>query len=135
MRKIKRFTFEGRTQEVVFTETEKLPPDVLVHLYKFAWDDTKDLALFTTKKRTPLQRVRQGTRTVEGYISGQAKLTIAKPDGTTRVYEVGKDTGQLSVDVEIGDLMRWEVLNGSTFVGYEVCFPPWAPGRYEDVEY
>jgi hypothetical protein len=135
MRRIRRFTFEGVTQAVKLTGTEDLPPDVSVDLYTFVGDDTKDLAIFTTRMRTPLQRVLKGTRTVEGHISGEAKLTITKPDESQKVYEFGKASNQPPVNVEVGDLMRWEVLNNSTLVAWEVCFPPYKDGRYQDVEY
>jgi len=88
LRKRKYFTFEGVRQEVIFKESETLPGGTEVDIYEFAGDPTKDLAIYKTKK-TPLQRVEGGERTVEGYISGVGKLRIGKPDGTYITFYVG----------------------------------------------
>ncbi|KKS22498.1 MAG: hypothetical protein UU80_C0006G0024 [candidate division WWE3 bacterium GW2011_GWA1_41_8] len=135
MRKRKYFTFEGVRQEVIFKESETLPGGTEVDIYEFAGDPTKDLAIYKTKK-TPLQRVEGGERTVEGYISGVGKLRIGKPDGTYITFYVGGgNLKELRVDVEIGQTMQWIADKNSILVGYEVCLPPYEPGRFTDLEY
>ena len=67
------FTVDGKEQEVVYVETEDLAPGVLVDIYAFVGDDTKDLAIVTVLPgfKTPLQQVLKGVRTIEGYVSGK----------------------------------------------------------------
>ncbi len=133
---INSFVFEGKEQAVSFVETMHVADGVDCDVYSFVGDSTKDLGIIkvTPGHKTPLQRVLQGDRTVEGYISGKGKLTITKPSGKPKDYAVGGENQEpLSVTVAIGELMQWEADKDSPLTAYEVCFPPYKDGRYENI--
>jgi len=76
--------------------------------------------------------VLQGEVTYEGYISGEGvKLEIVRKDGSmvTLLAQSG-----LAVAVMVGDIMQWRAGANSPLKAFEVCFPPYAEGRYETVE-
>lgn len=127
------FKFEGVEQPVSFIESMLVTTGVACDVYSFISDDTKDLGIIRIKAgcKTPLQKVLKGERTIEGYISGNGKLTITKTDGSKVEYPAtGKE---LIVAVRIGELMQWQAAADSELVAYEICFPPYADGRYENL--
>lgn len=127
------FEFEGQKQKVSFIETMDVADGVTCDVYKFVGDDTKDLGIIKIKSghKTPLQRVLKGDRTVEGYISGTGKLVVSN-DGIDKPYEV-KDGDTLSVSVNIGETMQWIAGEDNPLTAYEICFPPYEDGRYENL--
>ncbi|OGD57741.1 hypothetical protein A3I57_00180 [Candidatus Beckwithbacteria bacterium RIFCSPLOWO2_02_FULL_47_23] len=135
---LKTFVFESREQPVTFVETTTEVADgVDCDVYKFDGDESKDLGIIRIKpgKKTPLQRVKLGDRTVEGFVSGKGKLMITKQDGTKIVYQVDdEEKTPFVVDVQIGELMQWEAAPGEKLVAYEICFPPYEDGRYENIQ-
>lgn len=130
--KLVNFEFEGNTQPVEFVETMDVAEGVSCDVYKFVGDDTKDLGIIKIDVgcKTPLQKVLKGDRTIEGYISGEGKLIVSK-DGENKIYEVG-DSEKLSVEVNIGETMQWQA-GDKQLIAYEVCFPPYEDGRYENL--
>lgn len=128
------FRFEGRDLPVSFVETMEVTDGVKCDVYAFVGDPTKDLGVIRIKpgKRTPLQKVLKGERTIEGYLSGVGILKVTKPDGETITYTL--QTGKFPVDVKIGETMQWEAAPDSELTAYEVCFPPYQDGRYENIE-
>lgn len=135
--RIKVFTFEGREQPVSFVETMHVIDGVDCDVYKFLEDSSKDLGIIRviSGSKTPLQRVLKGDRTVEGYLSGKGKLTITKSDGKQNFYEVGAESKKpFEVNVGIGETMQWEADKNSNLVAYEICFPPYEDGRYENID-
>jgi hypothetical protein len=127
------FKFEGVEQPVSFIESMLVTTGVACDVYSFISDDTKDLGIIRIKAgcKTPLQKVLKGERTIEGYISGNGKLTITKTDGSKVEYPAtGKE---LIVTVRIGELMQWQAAADSELVAYEICFPPYTDGRYENL--
>ena len=131
------FNFEGKEQAVSFVETTHVNDFVDCDIYTFPGDLTKDLGIIKVKPggKTPLQKVLKGDRTVEGYISGKGKLTITKVDGKQEVHTVGEEPNRpLSITVGIGELMQWEADKDSDLVAYEICFPPYQDGRYENIK-
>ena len=105
-------------------------------IYAFFGDTSKDLGIIRISlgKKTPLQKVLKGDRTIEGYISGQGKLTITKFDATKQVHVAdNKSKEPIVVTVGVGELMQWEADNNSDLVAYEICFPPYEDGRYENI--
>lgn len=131
------FSFEGQEQAVSFVETMHVTDGVDCDVYAFDGDPTKDLGIIKVGPghKTPLQRVLKGDRTIEGYISGKGKLTITKADGKQEVYSVNEETKEpFSVTVGIGELMQWEADKDLPLVAYEVCFPPYEDGRYENIK-
>jgi hypothetical protein len=131
------FSFEGEVLQTQFIESSKVVPGVTCDVYSFVGDETKDLGLVTMEpgSKTPVQRVLDGDRTIEGLLSGLASLLVRKSDGTLIEYSRANNEDEPFVaEVEIGDLMQWHA-GLFTFVQfYEVCIPPYADGRYENLE-
>ena len=69
------------------------------------------------------------------YIFGKGKLTITKTDGSQQVYDVNEELKEpVVVTVAIGEQMQWEADKDFGLVAYEVCFPPYEEGRYENLK-
>jgi hypothetical protein len=130
------FSFEGKDQPVTYVETMHVVDGVDCDVYSFIGDTSKDLGLVKIRpgSKTPLQRVVKGDRTVEGYVSGKGKLTITKTDGKQEVYVADGESPKPVVTVGIGELMQWEADEKVGLVAYEICFPPYKEGRYEDLK-
>lgn len=126
------FNFEGKDLPVVFIETVKVAEGVACDVYTFVGDNGKDLGIITIRAggKTPRQKVLRGDKTIEGYISGKGRLVITKPDGGQKVYIAG---GGLGVEVAVGETMQWQADADSNLVAYEICFPPYKEGRFENL--
>ena len=134
---IKDFSFEGKNQSVTFVETMRVADGVDCDVYTFNDDKSKDLGIIKIKSgcKTPLQKVLKGDSTIEGYISGKGKLTITRTNGEKKVYEVNDSIEKpFTVRVQIGELMQWEAGSDSDLTAYEICFPPYEDGRYENIK-
>ena len=130
------FSFEGKEQPVLFVETMHVTEGVDCDVYTFGGDSSKDLGIIKVGpgSKTPLQKVLKGDRTIEGYISGKGKLTVTKADGKQEVYVVGGELKEpVVVTVGIGETMQWEADEKSKLTAYEICFPPYEDGRYENL--
>lgn len=130
------FEFDNKTQPVSFVETTKVTTGVECDVYKFDGDETKDLGVIRIEpgSKTPLQRVLKGDRTIEGHISGKGKLIITKPDNTREEHPVDDTIPKpFTVTVGIGETMQWQADKDSSLVAYEICFPPYEDGRYENL--
>lgn len=67
-------------------------------------------------------------------MSGKGILKVTDVKNNQRVYAVEQGMiGPVSVTVNIGEQMQWEADPSSSLVAYEVCFPPYENGRYEDI--
>ncbi|MEK6952501.1 MAG: hypothetical protein AABX29_05800 [Nanoarchaeota archaeon] len=133
---LKVFEFEGSTLPVKFVETQVVKEGVTCDIYTFDDDSNKDLAIIKIKSgfRTPLQRVLQGEKTIEGYVSGKGELSVTRSDGKKEIHKANSDFQKpLSVVVMIGDIMQWQADKDSDLVVYEVCFPPYKDGRFENI--
>lgn len=133
---IKSFSFEGKKQQVSFIETLTVNDHVVCDTYSFVGDNTKDLGIIRIQLggKTPLQRVLTGDRTIEGYISGNGKLKIKRANNEEKIYEFGdKSQEPLMVNVYVGDLMQWQASLDSNLIVFEICFPPYKDGRYENI--
>lgn len=134
---LKEFEFEGSSQTLEFIESVGVTDGVECDVYSFEGDDSKDLGIIRIDSgcKTPLQRVLGGERTIEGFISGKGQLFITRQDGSEEVYAVGEDPEEdLAVEVNVGDLMQWQASIDSDLIAYEVCYPPYEDGRYENLE-
>jgi len=135
------FEFEGVPQPVEYLETTEIPgyPAVICDVYNFVGDDSKDLGVIKIEKghSTPRQLINEGQgtkRTVEGYISGNGRLIVERKSGKTELYEISsRSLIPLSVDIEVGDIMRWQADSDSDLIAYEVCIPRYKPGRYTNL--
>ncbi len=127
------FRLDGKDLPVSFVETIKVTDGVECDVYSFVEDDSKDLGIIRIKpgKRTPLQKVLGGDKTVEGYVSGKGVLRITKPDGHEELHETLESP--LSVEVKIGEMMQWEAASDYDLTAYEICWPPYQDGRYENI--
>jgi hypothetical protein len=136
MDKLKEFTFEGKEQAVSLVETMYISDGVECDVYKFIDDLSKDLGIIKISEgcKTPLQKVLKGERTIEGYLSGKGKLTVIKLDAKKEVYIADGEFKKPVINVGIGELMQWRADEDSELVAYEICFPPYEDGRYENVE-
>jgi hypothetical protein len=128
------FTAEGTDYNVSFVEHRVVKEGVTCDIYTFNNDHSKDLAIVLVKNgyKTPLQKVITGTTTTEGYVSGEAELTITTGEGQIKTYTFpSKDI--LSVDVNIGETMQWEAKGVVDLIFYEICTPPYEDGRFENL--
>jgi len=128
------FNFENKELAVVFVETIQAAEGVECDVYKFVGDGSRDLGIIRVKAghRTPLQRVLKGERTIEGYISGKGNLEVVGRGGEKKAYTGKKE---LAVEVKIGETMQWQAAPDSDLEVYEICFPPYENGRFENLSY
>jgi len=129
------FNFDGVELPVSFVETMQVTNGVECDVYSLPEDESKDLGIIRVEssKKTPLQKVLQGERTIERSISGKGKLTITGQDGTQRIL-VADDLNLVSVIIRIGEMMQWEAAPDSDLVAAEICYPPYKDGRFENIE-
>jgi hypothetical protein len=130
------FTFEGKADLVDYESTYDVVPGVRCDTYKFRGDEGRDLAIVRVEPgaRTPVQEVLiEGGRTVEGWMSGRGRLMVIRENGHIEEYVAGS-AGSQQVEVGRGDKMQWIADRGEKLVFSEVCWPPYEPGRFADLE-
>jgi len=133
---LKLFTFEGRTQPVSFVSNAEVTRGVVCDVYSFIGDPSKDLGIIKVEPgcKTPLQKVLKGERTIEGYFSGKGRLIVKTNDSSEVVYRVGDYPFEsYFVTIGIGETMQWQAAEDSNLVVYEICFPPYEDGRFENL--
>lgn len=124
---------------VQFVRTTPVCEGVSCDEYKFTDDESCDLGIITVRPghRTPRQKVLQGDATIEGYLSGSATLWVTKEDGTAMCFSFDGLSGNPNPDnevlVDVGDTMQWIAADDSELVFYEICFPPYQEGRFENL--
>ena len=93
---------------------------------------SRDLGIIRIKagSKTPLQKVLRGNQTIEGYISGEGRLVITGTDSAQKEYIAQKG---LAVFVKVGEVMQWQADSDSDLVAYEICYPPYKDGRFENL--
>ncbi len=133
--KLNEFEFEGRKTNIIFVESVEVTTGVVCDVYKFEEDESKDLGIIEIKAgmKTPSQKVLKGERTVEGFISGYGELIIIKENGEKVAYIVGNETKYFSRVIQLGEIMQWQADPDSDLKVYEVCYPPYKEGRYENL--
>ncbi len=133
---MKSFIFEDNSLPVTYISTLDVAPGVKCDTYVFDNDNTKDLAIIKIDSgcKTPLQKVLEGDKTIEGYISGYGQLIIHRSDNQLEIYEFPGTPTPFSVNIRIGDTMQWQADQKSNLIVYEVCFPPYQDGRYENIK-
>lgn len=134
MDKLTTFAVDGQQLQVTFLNTEKVKDGVECDVYGFVGDTTKDLAVIRVQPgcQTPLQKVVDGERTIEGYISGTGRLKVIKDDGEIIYHEFTPESQNLPVTVQTGELMQWKAASDSALTFYELCTPPYEKGRFEN---
>lgn len=120
-------TFSGAT--ISYIETTHPNAAVECDVYKFDNDITRDLAIIEVKPNgaTPRQRMLLGEQTIEGYISGAGELKL------NEVSYVFPNDSCNEVEVKIGDVMQWKAAKEG-IIFYEICSPPYADGRFEELD-
>lgn len=134
---INSFDFEGKTLPITLVNKIQITEGVECDAYAFAGDDTeKDLGIIRIQPgaKTPKQKVLAGEKTIEGYVSGKGTLTIKRGVSEAIYWVGGKENKPFSVQVNMGDIMQWEAAPDSQLVAYEICFPPYKDGRFENIE-
>ena len=128
------FNHEGKDQSVSFVETMQVTDGVECDVYIFTGDESKDLGIIRVEsgKKTPLQRVLQGEKTIERHISGKGKLTITNQDGMQDAL-LADDSNHVLKIVNIGEIMQWEAAPDSDLIAAEICYPPYQEGRFENI--
>jgi hypothetical protein len=131
--RLERFDLCGLADRVVYVETVAVRPGVTCDVYRFATDQTWDLAVVEVHAghKTPHQRVVDGETTIEGRIAGQGVLTVSN-QGNVVAYEFRDDEAQ-PVSVKQGEQMQWHADTNEPLYFFELCNPPYADGRFEDL--
>lgn len=130
---LRTFWLDG-DHDIELVENTTVTDGVTCDVYRFTADAERDLGVVGVRPgcRTPLQRVLAGDSTLEGLLSGRGRLTVTKPDGQVHVHDFA-DPRAAPVSVGIGDLMQWHADAGAPLVFFEVCAPPYEPGRFQDL--
>ena len=86
-----------------------------------------DLAIIAVKAHgaTPLQKVLKGDKAIEGYLAGGGKFYL-----NDKEYVVPGDMS--TFEVRAGDTMQWHA-DEQGLLFFEICYPPYADGRFENV--
>ena len=134
---IKSFNFEGKELPVSFIETTHVNDGVDCDVYSFVDDPSKNLGIKRIKAgfKTPLQKVIKGDDTIEGYLSGKGKLIVVENNGRRREYVADEDSQKpIEVKVKKGEIMQWVANQEADLIAYEICYPPYEDGRFEDLK-
>ncbi len=131
-----KFVFHAESFDVKFIETMKVKEGVSCDVYQFLHDSKKDLAIVTVSpgSKTPLQKILGGEKTIEGWVSGTGKLTVTVLNGERHIYDVKDNaTDEFSVELHMGDLVQWQASSESQLKFFEICYPPYKDGRFENL--
>src|SRR5438045_183293 len=92
-------TFKNR--HVTFVETMHVKDGVECDVYSFVGDDAEDLAIVRVTRgfKTPLQKILQGEKTVEGYLEGKGTLTVQDEGAKSKTYHF--DSASTDKEVEV----------------------------------
>lgn len=120
-----------KKQKVTFKEEYQVQEGVMCYTFVFDNDSSKDAAIIVIQKgyKSPRQRIMNGDKTIQGWFSGKAVLTVKKPNGETVKYNY--PGAQNDIEVQVGEIMEWEALEDLMY--YEICYPPYKEGRFEDL--
>lgn len=131
--KLDSFAIGDSDRRVTFIETLFIKDGVECDVYQFDDDNTRDLGIVKVARgaSTPLQRVVGGDLTIEGHLSGDGVLVVGRANGNKEHYSFADGNPARPVEVNIGDTMQWTAHEDLVF--YEVCEPPYADGRFEDL--
>jgi hypothetical protein len=134
--KLNSFELEGKQLKVIYVETMQVTDGVICHVYEFEGDVTRDLAVIEIEPgaKTPLQKVLLGDNTLEGYLSGKGSLSVTSIDGNTEKLIVDENTKlPFTKEVKIGEKMQWKADKEVGLTVYEICYPPYQDGRYQNL--
>ncbi|HIA91643.1 TPA: hypothetical protein EYO12_00820 [Candidatus Saccharibacteria bacterium] len=134
MKFLKEFEFEGKTLAVDLIDTQQVKEGVVCQVYEFTGNSDMDLGIIAVEagRKTPLQLVLKGTRTIEGYVSGKGTLNVQRSNGVAETYKFSETSEQNQIEVFVGDTMQWAAVEDLVF--YEICFPPYKDGRFKNID-
>lgn len=123
---------EFKGEALQYVDTNVVKDGVVCDVYKYVNDDSRDIAFISVEDsvKTPLQKVMNGERTIEGFVSGEGILKVARKSGKNEEYKF-PSFNDTPVDVHKGDVMQWESLKKLVF--FEECVPPYKEGRFENI--
>ena len=127
------FSIEGKEYTITHVDTSVVKEGVACDVFRFTDRTDVDLGVVTVAPEvsTPLQRVIEGEATLEGFIDGSGTLEVVRK-ATGEIEEYTFPGEHTEVTVSIGDVMQWTAgPNGLEF--YELCWPPYEDGRFEDL--
>lgn len=132
---LKEFVYEGETLKIRYVDTTHPNEYSDCDVYIIVGQNDRDLGIIRIKKGgfTPLQKVIKGNKTVEGYISGSGKLIVNQIDGSQNVYVVNSESNDFHIEIKIGETMQWFANNNSELVVFEICYPPYEDGRFDNI--
>ena len=127
---------EWQGEPIEFVETMHVKEGVTCDVYRFTETDEKDLGVVTVApgEKTPLQRVLKGTETIEGFMSGKGVLCVTDNEGVMQTSSFVGDMELAPVSIKVGELIQWCADKDDGLVFYEICYPPYEDGRYENLE-
>lgn len=134
MKKLETFEIDGKQRKVRFIESNTVKQGVHCDVYQFMGDSSCDLAIVEVQpgQTTPLQLIVQGSKTIEGYVEGSGELSIVAKSGEIKILEFNKNqTG--NVVLHVGDTMQWQASENQKLVFYEVCYPSYQEGRFQNL--
>lgn len=133
--KFDRFIEDGKCTPIEFIETTPVKDGVSCDVYCFTGDKTRDLGIISISAGipTPKQRVLLGEKTVEGFMFGRGTLTIESTDGAIATHHFKEGEASHPITIEVGQTMQWQADKYSQLTIYEVCEPPFEPGRFENL--
>ena len=122
-------SFDG--QEVRLVETTQVKEGVICDVYQFVNNNSKDLGIIRIEAgcKSPRQKVLKGDKTLQIYQEGKGSLEVVRENGKTENYQYPGSI--VSVEVNVGDIMQW--IANEYLVYYEICYPPYLDGRFENL--
>ena len=123
---------EFHGEPITFVETIHIKDGVACDVYSFNENSGNDLGIVSVARNvcTPLQKILKGEKTIEGYVQGAGKLIVRRSNGEAVEYVFPNK--QKEIELHIGDTMQW-CAGDSGLIFYEVCYPPYEDGRYENL--
>jgi len=134
--KITKLKFQNQEYTLNFIESSQVKEGVTCDVYSIQETDAFDLGVvFVEKgKSTPNQKVLKGEKTFEIFEQGEGSLIINKGQTDEEVYAFSEESENMEITVNINQTMQWQASDGSDLMFYEICYPPYQDGRFENIE-
>jgi len=119
------FAFQWENLVVKFIKTSQVIEWVECDVYEFIGDESKDLWIIRIQAwfATPKQRILKWEKTYEWWMSGRWKFLVNDVE-----YNIEEEN---VFTVWVGDIVQW--VADTDMVCYEVCYPPYEDGRFENL--
>jgi hypothetical protein len=134
------FTFLDRTYAVRMTGSIAVAEGVVCDTYLFEGDNSRNLGIIKIEPgcKTPHQRVVGGVRTNESYVAGAGRfhfgVGVNYSDELTYGVTMAPDVNNpFAMDMNHGNVMQWAAEPDQSLVVAEICWPPYADGRFENL--